>query len=204
MLRRMATLAQSRLAALARAVRERYRDDEVATHAAALAYQVFLSTLALSLVGLALIGLAEDALPFDLPDGTQEQFANLTRASATLGLVATAALAALEFALFLLAYTVLTPGRLRWRTHLPGAIVMTVGWELFKLAGGVLLEYYVLRARLPYGTIGAIVGLLVYLRLATWLFLFAAELSAALRARRGNARSSGDRHGSRRASASAG
>jgi membrane protein len=201
MLRRMATLAQSRLAALARAVRERYRDDEVATHAAALAYQVFLSTLALALVGLALMGLAEDALPFDLPDGTQEPFANLTRASATLGLVATAAL---EFALFLLAYTVLTPGRLRWRTHLPGAIVMTVGWELFKLAGGVLLEYYVLRARLPYGTIGAIVGLLVYLRLATWLFLFAAELSAALRARRGNARSSGDRHGSRRASASAG
>ena len=88
MLRRMATLAQSRLAALARAVRERYRDDEVGTHAAALAYQLFLSTLALSLVGLALMGLAEDVLPFDLPEGTEEQFANLTGgASATLGIV---------------------------------------------------------------------------------------------------------------------
>lgn len=50
----------------------------MSTHAATLAYQLFLSTLALSLVGLALIGLAEDLLPFELPEGTGEQFANLT------------------------------------------------------------------------------------------------------------------------------
>ena len=256
----MATLAQSRLAALARAVRERYRDDEVGTHAAALAYQLFLSTLALSLVGLALMGLAEDVLPFDLPEGTEEQFANLTGgASATLGIVSfvvllwtasalarrasnalravfrtgregavrdglravattlglvvvigalpvltgvitairvaagleapfrilgLAATAALEFGLFLLAYTVLTPGRLGWRTHLPGALVMTAGWELFKLAGGLLIEYYLTRATLLYGTIGAIVALLLFLRLGSDLFLIAAELSAALRDRR--------------------
>jgi membrane protein len=254
----MATLAQTRVGALARAVRERYRDDEVGTHAAALAYQLFLSTLALSLVGLALMGLAEDLLPFDLPEGTEEQFANLTRgsASATLGIVsfvvllwtasalarrATNALRVvfrtgregavrdglravattlglvlvigalpvltgvvtavrvaagletpfrilglvvttlLEFGLFLLAYTVLTPGRLGWRTHLPGAIVMTVGWVLFELAGGLLLEYYLTRATLLYGTIGAIVALLLFLRLGSDLFLIAAELSAALR-----------------------
>jgi membrane protein len=261
MLRRMATLAQTRLGALALAVRERYRDDEVGTHAAALAYQLFLSTLALSLVGLALMGLAEDLLPFDLPEGTEEQFANLTNgsASATLGIVsfvvllwtasalarrATNALRVvfrtgregavrgglravattlglvvvigalpvltgvvtavrvaaglgtpfrilglvattlLEFGLFLLAYTVLTPGRLGWRTHLPGAVVMTAGWVLFKLAGGLLIEYYLTRATLLYGTIGAIVALLLFLRLGSDLFLFAAELSAALRDRR--------------------
>jgi membrane protein len=254
----MATLAQSRLTALALAIRERYRDDEVGTHAAALAYQLILSTLAISLVGLALMGLAEVVLPFDLPEGTDEQFANLTRASAALGIasfvlllwtasalalrasnalravfrtgregavrgglraaattlglilvvgalpvvtgIITAvrveagfetpfrilgltATAALEFGLFLVAYTVLTPGRLGWRAHLPGALVMTAGWELFKLVGGLLLVYYVSRAKLLYGTIGAVVGLLVFLRLATGLFLFAAELSAALRDR---------------------
>ena len=259
MLRRMATLAQTRLGALALAVRERYRDDEVGTHAAALAYQLFLSALALSLVGLALMGLLDDALPFDLPEGTEDQFANLTRTSATLGIVSfvvllwtASALArrasnalravfrtgregavrggfraiattlglilvvgalpivtgivtavrvsagfeapfrilgllatvALEFSLFLVAYTALTPGRIGWREHLPGTIVMTAGWELFKLAGGLLLAYYVSRARLLYGTIGAVVGLLVFLRLASGLFLFAAELSAALRDRR--------------------
>ena len=89
----MATLAQSRLVSLVRAVGARSRVDDVSTHAAALAYQLFLSAFALSLVGLALLGLAEDLLPFELPEGTGEQFANLTGASATtLGVVSLLAL----------------------------------------------------------------------------------------------------------------
>jgi uncharacterized BrkB/YihY/UPF0761 family membrane protein len=237
----MATLAQSRSLALVRAIGARSRADDVSTHAAALAYQLFLSTLALSLVGLALIGLAEDLLPFELPEGTGEQFANLTGASATLGVVSllallwtasglsrrasralavifrtgpegavhggiralgatlalivlvgmlpvvtgiVAATAAMEFGVFLLAYTVLTPGSIGWRSHLPGALVMTTGWELFKLVGGMLLAYYVSRATLLYGTIGTVVGLLLFLRLASGLFVFGAEVSAVLLDRR--------------------
>ena len=255
----MATLAQSRSLALVRAIGVRSRADDVSTHAAALAYQLFLSTLALSLVGLALIGLAEDLLPFELPEGTGEQFANLTGASATLGAVSFLALlwtasglarrasralavifrtgpedavrgglralgttlalivlvgalpvvtgvvsavrvssgleipfrvlgfaatAAMEFGLFLLAYTALTPGSIGWGSHLPGAIVMTTGWELFKLVGGMLLAYYVTRATLLYGTIGTVVGLLLFLRLASGLFVSGAEVSAVLLDRR--------------------
>ncbi len=229
----MATLAQSRSLALVRAIGVRSRADDVSTHAAALAYQLFLSTLALSLVGLALIGLAEDLLPFELPEGTGEQFANLTGASATLGVVSLLALlwtasglsrrasralavifrtgpkdavrgglralgttlalivvlgfaatAAMEFGLFLLAYTVLTPGSIGWRSHLPGALLMTAGWELFKLAGGLFLAYYVRRATFLYGTIGTVVGLLLFLRLASGLFVFGAEASAVLLDRR--------------------
>jgi membrane protein len=254
----MATLAQSRFASLVRAIRTRFRADDVGTHAAALAYQLFLSTLALSLVGLALLGLAEDLLPFELPEGTGEQFDNLTRASATLGVASFVALlwtasalsrqatralavifrvgpegavrggvralattfgllvlvgalpvatgiisavrvssglevpfrvlgftatAAMEFGLFLLGYAVLTPGSIGWKAHLPGAVVMTIGWELFKLAGGLLLAYYVSRATLLYGTIGAVVGLLLFLRLASELFVFGAEVSAIVRDR---------------------
>lgn len=260
MLSRMATLAQSRWMSLARDIHSRVRVDDLGTHAAALAYQLFLSTLALSLVALALLGLAEDALPFDLPTGTQEQFANLTKASATLGIVsflvllwtasslsrrASHALAVifrtgpegavrtgvraiattlglivligvlpvitgvitairirtgievpfrvlglvatvgLEFVVFLMAYAVLTPGDVGWRVHLPGAAAMTVGWELFKLIGGVLLASYVRNATLLYGTIGAIVGILLFLRLASSLFVYAAELSAIVAERRG-------------------
>jgi uncharacterized BrkB/YihY/UPF0761 family membrane protein len=247
------TLAQSRAWRLGRAAFERYRADEVDTHATALAYQLFLSTLALSLVGLALIGLAEEVLPFDLPEGTEEQFGNLVQGSAalgaasgllllwtaaalarraskalgivfrtgtfgaiggglrslgvTLGLVVLigampvltgvvsllragagldeplrvlgwAGLATVEFGLFLLSYVVLTPGKVPWRAHVPGALVMTAGWELFKLAGGVFLAAYVSRATLLYGTIGSVVALLVVLRMATWLYLVGAELSA--------------------------
>ena len=244
---------------LVRAVGARSRVDDVSTHAAALAYQLFLSTLALSLVGLALLGLAENVLPFEIPEGTKDQFANLTGASATLGVVSLVALlwtasalsrrashalavifrtgpegavrggvralvttlgiivlvgalpvvtgivsavrvatgievpfrvvgflaaAAMEFVLFLLAYAVLTPGLTGWRPHLPGALAMTFGWELFKLAGGLLLTYYVSKATLLYGTIGAVVGLLLFLRLASGLFVFGAELSAVVLDRR--------------------
>ena len=250
-----ATLAQSRLVSLARAGLARFRDDQVDTHAVALAYQLFLSTLALSLVALALIGVAEDVLPFDLPGGTEEQASNLAgggvalgivsfvavlwtasalarRASralsivfrtgpegavrgglralaATIGLivlvgalpvvtglitavrvasglevpfeiVGLAATTAFEFGLFLLAYRAITPGAIGWRTHVPGAIVMTIGWGLAKLAGGLLASYFITKATLLYGAIGAVVGLLVVLRWASWLFLFGAELSATL------------------------
>jgi membrane protein len=244
---------------LARDVHSRVRVDDLSTHAAALAYQLFLSTLALSLVGLALIGLIRDLLPFDLPAGTQEQFENLTDASAPLGIASFVALlwtasslsrratralsvifrtgpegavrtgvralattlglivlvgalpvvtgvltairvrtglevpfrllgflatTALEFGVFLLAYAVLTPGHIGWRVHVPGATTMTIGWGLFKVAGGVLLASFVSKATLLYGAIGAVVGLLLVLRLASALFVYSAELSAIVAERR--------------------
>ncbi|HET8526572.1 MAG TPA: YihY/virulence factor BrkB family protein [Actinomycetota bacterium] len=255
----MATLAQSRWMVLAREVRDRVRVDDVSTHAAALAYQLFLSTLALSLVGLALIGLVEDVLPFDLPAGTDEQFRNLNDASATLGIASLLALlwtasalsrrasralgvifrtgpegavrmgvralgttlglivligvlpvvtgvigairvgsglevpfrvlgwlatTALEFGVFLLAYAVLTPRHLGWRVHVPGAALMTLGWVLFKAAGSVLFASYLSKATLLYGAIGSVVALLLFLRLASALFVYSAELSAIVAERR--------------------
>lgn len=48
-----------------------------------------------------------------------------------------------------------------------------------------MLTHYVSRATLLYGTIGAVVGLLLFLRLASGLFVFGAELSAVLRDRTG-------------------
>ncbi|HLA93994.1 MAG TPA: YhjD/YihY/BrkB family envelope integrity protein [Actinomycetota bacterium] len=254
------TLAQSRLVVLARAVAERFRMDEIDTHAAALAYQLFLSTLAVSIAGLAILGLVARHSSVEVPAGAEEQWQNLIDGGVWLGLVAlggllvtasgfgrraTRALAAvfrtgpvagatgyarglavalgvivlvgavpivtgilatlqavgglevsgrvlgfgttvaLEFGLFLLAYVALTPGAgPPWRAYVSGAVLMTVGWELSKLAGGILLAYLIDKATLLYGTIGAIVGLLVFLRYAAWLFLVGAELSAVLAERR--------------------
>ena len=98
-----------------------------------------------------------------------------------LGFTATAAL---ELGLFFISYAVLTPPGVAWRTHVPGAIVMTVAWEVSQLLGGLLLAYLVRNATLLYGTIGVIVGLLVLLRIAAGLYLFGAELSAVLSERR--------------------
>lgn len=248
------TLTQSRPVALARAVGERFRRDGVDTYAAALAYQLFLSTLAVSIAGLAILGLVARHSALEAPEGAEQQWQGLIDGGVWLGLIglggllwtasgfgrrATRALGAvfrtgpvtgafgylrglgvalgvillvgalplvtgvlaviesvgglevagrvlgfgttvaLEFGLFLLAYIALTPrGGPGWRSHVPGAIVMTAGWEVSKLAGGLLLAYLVNKATLLYGAIGAIAGLLIFLRYVAWLFLVGAEVSA--------------------------
>jgi uncharacterized BrkB/YihY/UPF0761 family membrane protein len=249
------TLAQWAPIRVVRTVLLRSAEDDVSTHAAALAYQLFLSTLALSLVALSVYGLIGSRVAVDVPEGSKEQFDNLKQGGlvlgiasflgllwtastlsgrarralgivfrtppeivvrgtlraigTTLGLVVVigalpvltgviagleasgvllvpvkllgfTATAALELGLFFLSYAVLTPPGVAWRTHVPGAIVMTVAWEAFQLLGGLLLAYLVHNATLLYGTIGVVVGVLVMFRLATGLYLFGAELTAAL------------------------
>jgi uncharacterized BrkB/YihY/UPF0761 family membrane protein len=253
------TLAQWAPVRLVRAVLLRSVEDDVSTHAAALAYQLFLSTLALSLVALSVYGLIGSKVAVDVPEGSTEQFENLKQGGLVLGiasflgllwtastlsrrarralgivfrtppenvvrgtlraigttlglvlvvgalpvltgilaglqasgvlevpmkLLGFTATATLELGLFFLSYAMLTPPGVAWRTHVPGAIVMTVAWEVFKLLGGLLLAYLVHNATLLYGTIGVIVGLLVLLRIAAGLYLFGAELSAMLAERR--------------------
>jgi membrane protein len=93
-----------------------------------------------------------------------------------LGLVA---VAVVEFGFFLASYRVLLPpSGPRLRAHVPGAIFMTVGWELLKLVGGLLVVYVVTRASALYGTIGGVFGILVFLRIASSMYLLGAELSA--------------------------
>jgi len=91
------------------------------------------------------------------------------------------ALAGLELAFFAGTYAVLTPpGGPPVRAHLPGAALITVGWGILKLVGGVTIATVVTRSGVLYGTIGAVFGLLVFLRVATSLYLVGAELSAVL------------------------
>ena len=86
-----------------------------------------------------------------------------------------------EFGYFLLLYKLLTPSKtLRWRNHLPGAILMTFGFGVLKIIGGVLVNATVEHWSSLYGTIGGIFGLLLIIRLAMWIFLYGAELSSVL------------------------
>lgn len=253
------TLAQWPPVRVVRSVLQRSVEDDVSTHAAALAYQLFLSTLALSLVALALYGLVGEVAAIEVPEDAEEQFENLKqggivlgiasflgllwtasalarRASIALGVVfrsppqkvtrrllraigttlglaivvgalpvltgiiatleaegvlvvpgrviGVAATAALGFGFFLLSYVVLTPSPGSWKRHLPGTIVMTLAWVLFSLLGGLFMDYLINNATLTYGTIGAVVGTLLVLRVSSGLYLFGAELSAVLAERR--------------------
>jgi membrane protein len=91
------------------------------------------------------------------------------------------ALLLVEFCYFLLLYKLLTPSKtIRWRDHLPGAILMTLGFAVLKIVGGVLVDLTVRHWSSLYGTIGGIFGLLLVIRLAMWIFLYGAELSSVL------------------------
>ena len=86
-----------------------------------------------------------------------------------------------EFGYFLLLYKLLTPSKtLRWRDHLPGAILMTLGFGVLKIVGGILVDRTIEHWSSLYGTIGGIFGLLLIIRLAMWIFLYGAELSSVL------------------------
>ena len=86
-----------------------------------------------------------------------------------------------EFGYFLLLFKLLTPSKtLRWRDHLPGAILMTLGFGVLKIIGGALVNRTVAHWSSLYGTIGSIFGLLVIIRLAMWIFMYGAELSSVL------------------------
>ena len=93
-----------------------------------------------------------------------------------------------EFGYFLLLYKLLTPSKtLRWRDCLPGALLMTVGFGVLKIIGGVLMDHTIAHWSSLYGAIGGIFGLLLIIRIAMWVFLYGAELSSVLLRERGGA-----------------
>ncbi|HEX7464044.1 MAG TPA: YhjD/YihY/BrkB family envelope integrity protein [Actinomycetota bacterium] len=96
--------------------------------------------------------------------------------------------AAVDLGFFLVACRTLTPaGGPPLRAHLPGAILMALGWTLLKVAGSWYAVRVVTRATALYGTVGAVFGLLAILSVAVRVFLHGAELSAVLLERRAEA-----------------
>jgi YihY family inner membrane protein len=103
-----------------------------------------------------------------------------------------AVVAAIEFGFFVLSYRLLTPtGGPPIRDHVPGAVVMTVGWSVLKLVGGLFVSSVIVKASALYGTIGVVFGVLVFLRVAATLYLGSAELSAILREARASTEPAG-------------
>jgi YihY family inner membrane protein len=112
-----------------------------------------------------------------------------------LHLVIRVALAALLFGFWILAYRLLGPTELAARDHLSGAVWMTIGFEVLWVLGGWYVGNFVARASALYGAIGAVFGVLIFIRLAMWLFLYGAEISSiVLRERDAGRAASGEAH----------
>ncbi len=85
---------------------------------------------------------------------------------------------AVDVALWLWTFQALTPRKgLPWRTHLPGAILGAVGFEILKIVGGVYVPRLVGSSSALYGSLGVIFALLAWLALFGRLTVYACCLN---------------------------
>jgi membrane protein len=84
---------------------------------------------------------------------------------------------ALNVALFMTAFKVLTAIELSWRELWPGVIVAAVFWQLLQHLGGLYVEHTLKRTGPLYGVFAIVLGLLAWLYLGAQLTMFAAEVN---------------------------
>lgn len=90
---------------------------------------------------------------------------------------------AVNFAVFVTAFTVLTAATVKVRDVSFGALVATVSWQALQAMGDLYVRYVVTHATDVYGFFALVIGLLTWLYTGARLTLLAAELNVVLRYR---------------------
>jgi len=86
------------------------------------------------------------------------------------------------FILFLNLYRWIPNTKVRWREALCGAGVAALGWELANSAFALYLSNSLARYQLIYGSLGALIALMLWIYLSSMIVLFGAHLSATVAA----------------------
>ena len=84
---------------------------------------------------------------------------------------------AVNVALFMIAFKVLTAEDLSWRDLLAGVVLASVFWQLLQHLGGFYVEHTLKRTGPLYGVFALVLGLLAWLYLGAQLTIFAAEVN---------------------------
>jgi membrane protein len=84
---------------------------------------------------------------------------------------------AINVALFMTAFKLLTAVDARWRDYLPGVITAAVFWQLLQHLGGYYISHALKHTEPLYGTFALVLGLLAWLYLGAQLVIFAAEIN---------------------------
>lgn len=90
---------------------------------------------------------------------------------------------ALNFALFLLAFRILTAVPVAWEDLWIGAAIGAVAWTVLQALGGYYVSHQLRSASEVYGTFGTVIGLLAWIYLGAQVTLLGAEVNV-VRARR--------------------
>ena len=138
----------------------------------------FLTSLQRSLLMLGVLGVA--AVGATVLSGLATGGGNFGIALKVAGL---AGALALNFAVFLLAFRILTVAKVSWSDVLPGAVVAAIAWEVLQLAGTYLVGNKLAGASATYGALALPVVMLSWLYLGAQVTLYAAEINV-VRARK--------------------
>jgi len=84
---------------------------------------------------------------------------------------------ALNLALFMTAFKLLTAVEVPWRDLLPGVILAAVFWQLLQHLGGFYVEHELKHTGPLYGVFALVLGLLAWLYLGAQLTILAAEVN---------------------------
>ena len=82
-----------------------------------------------------------------------------------------------NFALFLLAFRLLTSTPPPWRSLLPGAATAAIFWQLLESLGGLYLSHTLKHTQPLYGIFAVVLGLLAWLYIGGQLTILAAEVN---------------------------
>ena len=84
---------------------------------------------------------------------------------------------AVNGALILVGFKVLTARVVAWRQLLPGAAVAAVAWQVLQTVGTYLVRYQLQGTSASYGVFGIVLGLLAWIYLSAIVALFCAEIN---------------------------
>jgi YihY family inner membrane protein len=84
---------------------------------------------------------------------------------------------ALNFALFLVSFRVLTAAKISWRNVVPGAAAAALGWAALQSAGTYYVSHQLRNASATYGLFAVVIGLLSWIYLGAQLTFVAAEVN---------------------------
>jgi membrane protein len=79
--------------------------------------------------------------------------------------------------LFLWTYHLLGSGTVGWRSHLPGALLVALGFEVLKVLGSVWVPRAIASASALYGAIGVVFAVLAWLAIYGRLIVYGAALN---------------------------
>ncbi len=97
-----------------------------------------------------------------------------------LGILAEVLAAALNVALYLAAFRVLTPKQVATRCLVPGVVTAGVVWTVLQALGGYVVGHDLRHASAEYGMFALVLGLVAWLYLGARVTIYAAELNCVL------------------------